>query len=226
MKLYIVATPIGNLKDITFRALEVLKSVDYVLCEDTRHSLKLLNHFEIKKPLISYHQHSGLAKIEKISSLLKEGNSLALISDAGTPGISDPGNLLIEELISIFGDEIEIIPIPGVSALTTIASVAGIAMDRFVFLGFPPAKKGRKKYFEKISSYENPVVFYESKYKILKALEELVNLYPESQLIVGNELTKMFEKVYRGRPEEVLERIQKDNPRGEYVVIVKKESSM
>lgn len=150
MKLYIVATPIGNLQDITLRALDTLKSVDFILCEDTRHTLKLLNYFEIKKPLLSYHQHSKIGQVERIIDLLKNGKNLALVSDAGTPGISDPGNMLIKEIVERLND-VEIIPIPGASALGALASVAGLPMDKFVFMGFPPNKKGRKKYFEKMA---------------------------------------------------------------------------
>lgn len=222
MKLYIIATPIGNLGDITIRALETLKAVDFILCEDTRHTLRLLNHFEIKKTLISYHQHSKIAQVEKIIRLLQEGKDLALVSDAGTPGISDPGNMLIEEIVKRLSNEVEIIPIPGVSAMSSLASIAGLPMDKFVFMGFPPNKKGRKKYFEKLSNADYPVIFYESKYRIIKALEELAIICPTAKIVVGNELTKMFEKIYRGQLIEVLEKIKKDTTRGEYVVVIKK----
>ncbi len=223
MKLYIVATPIGNLKDITLRAIEILKEVDFVLCEDTRRTIKLLNHYQIKKSLISYHQHSKEMKINKIIELLEKNNNLALVSDAGTPGISDPGGKLIEKILEKLKDKIEIIPIPGVSALTSLASVSGISMDKFVFMGFPPSKKGRDKYFKKIISFEFPVIFYESKYKILKSLEELKELDFNLKIIVGNDLTKMFEKIYRGKIEEVIEEIKKDIPKGEYVVLIRKD---
>ena len=145
--LYIIATPIGNLKDISLRALEILKEVDLVLAEDTRITKKLLNHYQIKTPLLSYHQHSKLKKVEYIIQLLKEGKNLALVSDAGTPGISDPGGKLIETVLDSFdsndSNSVLIVPIPGPSALSSAASISGLPMDRFVFMGFPPAKKER-----------------------------------------------------------------------------------
>ena len=143
--LYIVGTPIGNLEDITMRAFQILKDVDFILCEDTRVTKKLLDHFDIQKPTISYHQHSNLQKIEDILGLLKDGKSLAVVSDAGTPGISDPGNQLVRE-VSDHLPEVSIIPIPGVSAVTALSSISGLPMDKFVFLGFPPQKKKRKKF--------------------------------------------------------------------------------
>lgn len=219
-KLFIVATPIGNLQDITLRALEILKSVDFILCEDTRHTLKLLNHFEIKKPLISYHQHSQLQKIENIIDLLKQGKNLALVSDAGSPGVCDPGNKLVEEVIKALGDNVEIIPIPGASTLSAILSVCGVNSDRFLFLGFLPMKKKRKDFLGKIVGSEYPVIFFESPYKILKTLKEIEKLNSESKVIIGKELTKMFEKIYRGNISEVIEKIEKDGARGEYVVII------
>ncbi len=220
MKLYIVATPIGNLKDITIRALEILKSVDFILCEDTRRTIKLLNHFEIKKPLISYHQHSKINKINKIIDILEEGKDLALVSDAGTPGISDPGNKLIEVVLEKMGDRVEIIPVPGPSALISLSSVAGINMDRFVFFGFPPTKKGRAKFFQKAFQSELPVILYESKYRIIKTISEIEKISPTAKLIVGNDLTKKFEKIYRGSINDVKLEIEKDTPRGEFVLIV------
>ena len=223
MELFIVATPIGNLKDITLRALETLKEVDFILCEDTRRTIKLLNHYEIKKPLISYHQHSKIGKVEKIINLLKQDKKIALVSDAGSPGISDPGNKLIEDLLKEFGEEIRITPIPGVSAVTALASTAGINMDKFVFLGFPPHKKGRKKYFSETIELAKkiPVIFYESPYRITKALEELRGVDSNLRVIIGNDLTKKFEKIYRGNVGNVLEEIKDDTARGEYVVIIK-----
>ena len=148
-KLYIVATPIGNLKDITFRALHVLENVDLILCEDTRRSKKLLNHYNINTPVESYHQHSKIRKVNKIINLLEQGKNLALVSDSGTPGISDPGNKLIEEIKNIA----EIIPIPGPNAIATMASISGFPMDKFVFLGFPPHEKGRNKAKQRMVSW-------------------------------------------------------------------------
>ncbi len=226
--LYVVATPIGNLKDITLRALEVLRSVDLILCEDTRVTQKLLNHFGIKTRTQSYHQHSKLKKVNYILKLLREGKNLALVSDAGTPGISDPGNKLIEKITETRSLEVEIIPIPGPSALTTAASIAGVSMNRFLFLGFPPQKRKRKKFFKEVINSKYPVIFYESPYRILKTLNELKlsyyhchgSLNTTLQVVVCRELTKKFETVYRGNIEEVIEKIKEDKAKGEFVVII------
>ena len=158
--LYIVATPIGNLEDITLRALRVLKETDMVLAEDTRVTKKLLSHYRIEKPLLSYRQHSGGGAVERILGMLKQGKKLALVTDAGTPGIADPGNKLVEEAIGRLGDRVCVVPIPGPSAVTALASVAGIPMDRFCFFGYPPAKKGRKKFFGEVANSKYPVVLY------------------------------------------------------------------
>jgi 16S rRNA (cytidine1402-2'-O)-methyltransferase len=220
-KLYIVSTPIGNLEDITLRALRILKEVDFVICEDTRHTLQLLNHFQIKKPLISYHQHSRLQKIGWIIDLLKQDKNLALVSDAGTPGISDPGNVLVSKVVSELGDKVQVIPIPGACALTTLASVAGLPTDKFLFLGFLPNKKGRQSLFELIKNSEQTVIFYESPYRILKTLEALAAiLEPARLLVIGRELTKMFETIYRGTAEQVLEKVKVGQVKGEFVVLV------
>lgn len=230
MKLYIVATPIGNLKDITLRALEILREVDFILAEDTRVTKKLLERYKIEKPLISYHHHSKLNKLKKILDILHEGKSLALVSDAGTPGISDPGNKLIADILdSDLADKVEIVPIPGPSAIITLASVAGIFMDRFQFLGFPPHKKGRNKYFKKVLESDIPVIFFESPHRIIKTLEQLeelvdaYNLPPTIyHLVLGRELTKKFETIYRGTINDVLTQLQKDVIKGEFVIILHK----
>ena len=226
--LYIVATPIGNLKDITFRAVEVLKNSEIILCEDTRVSKKLLNYYQIKKPLLSYHQHSGPKKVEKIISLLKEGKTISLICDAGTPGIADPAGKLIEEIIKK-APQIEIKPIPGPSALTTALSAAGLPANQFVFLGFLPKRKKRKVILEKIlTKEEKTIVFYESPFRIIKTLSEMEKIDKESNLnhqtIVFKELTKKFEKTWRGNSiKEVLEKINKENKiKGEFVIVLKK----
>lgn len=217
--LYIVATPIGNLGDITFRALDVLKKVDLIACEDTRHTKKLLFNYEIKKSLISFHQHSKAIKFDKIIAKLRSGENVALVTDAGTPGISDPGNQLVESAIE---NNIVVIPIPGVSALTALASVSGIDMQKFIFMGFPPHKKGRETFFKKIVKAELPVVFYESPHRLIKGLEMLKNFNSEKRVILGRELTKMFEEVVRGDVKEVLEYFQnnEDNIKGEISMIV------
>ena len=218
--MYIVATPIGNLKDITLRALRILKEVDFILCEDTRVTKKLLSHYQIDKPLISYHQHSRLEKVEHIIELLKEGKNLALVCDAGTPGISDPGNELVSRVFEAGLQTVRIVPIPGVSALTTIASIAGFPMDRFLFLGFPPAKKGRKKFFEEIAQSKYPVILYESPYRIMKTLHELKTTNYQLQTVVGRELTKKFESVHRGTISEVIDEIKKGELKGEFVIVI------
>ena len=211
-KLYIIATPIGNLKDITFRALEILKEADLILCEDTRVTKKLLEHYNIEKPVESYHQHSNLNKIEKIKELLKQGKNLALVSDSGTPGISDPGNKLIEEIKDIA----ETIPIPGPSAIISAASISGFPMDKFVFMGFPPHKNKRKKFFKEVAEAKYPVILYESPHRIIKTLKEL-NEFGEFDIVVGRELTKKFETIYRGKISEIIPKIE---PRGEFVIVV------
>jgi len=220
--LYIVATPIGNLKDITQRAIETLKESDLILCEDTRNTQKLLNHYRIKKKTLSYHQHSRLKKVERIIELLKEGKKLALVSDAGTPGISDPGNKLIEEITKALGSEVDIVPIPGPSAVTSALSVSGFPTDSFLFLGFPPSKRKRKKFFQKVAGSEHTVVFFESPYRIEKSLRELLQEVGEdrrSKIVVCRELTKRFESIYRGTIQEVLDKIKKDKTKGEFVVV-------
>lgn len=219
--LYIVATPIGNLCDITIRAIDVLKNVDLILCEDTRVTKKLLEHYKIKTSTLSYHQHSNLQKVEYIIGLLKEGKKLALVSDAGTPGISDPGGKLIDLAIKQCNN-LTIIPIAGPSAVTAVASISGFPMDKFLFLGFPPAKRKRKKFFEEIVNSKYPVIFYESPYRIIRTLNELRIMNSELRITVARELTKKFETVYRGSIEEVIEKVKKGPIKGEFVVIVKK----
>lgn len=196
--LYIVATPIGNLGDITLRALETFKSVDFILCEDTRNSKNMLDRYEIKKPLISYHQHSDQKKTKEIIALLEEGKNLALVTDAGTPGISDPGNLLIKELRAKISD-LKIVPIPGASAIITALSVSGFPTDKFVFLGFPPNKNKRQKFFQEAAQFPHTVCFYESSHRIEKCVKEIVeNFSADRKILIARELTKQFESFYIG----------------------------
>jgi len=212
--LYIVATPIGNLGDITLRALEVLKSVDLIACEDTRQTLKLLNHFEIKKPLISYHQHSRIQKVEQIISTISSGNNVALVSDAGTPGISDPGQVLIK---AAYEAKIKVVPIPGPSAVASVLSVSGLDTDLFVFYGFLPHKKGRHTRLKELAKEHKTVVIYESPYRIKKLLSELLVTCGDRELFVGREVTKKFEESYRGKITEIMPKIKE---KGEFVVIM------
>jgi len=211
--LYVVGTPIGNLEDITLRALKVFKSVDLIACEDTRRTGFLLNHFQISKKLVSYHQHSRLQKIEYLISELKDGKDIAVVTDAGTPGIADPAGVLIAKALE---SKIKVEPIPGPSVLTTFLSVVGVDTSRFLFLGFLPKKKGRATIFELLSGSEFPIVFLESPNRIIKTLNNLSEIGIK-EIVVGRELTKKFEEIYRGEISEVLERIR---PQGELVVFV------
>lgn len=217
--LYIVATPIGNLEDITLRAIRIMKDADFVACEDTRTTRKLTAHYEISTPLISYHQHSKLQKIDFIVAKLKEGKNIALVTDAGTPGISDPGNILVAEALK---NDVEVVPIPGASALAALSSVAGIDMQKFVFLGFPPHKKGRETFFKEAIAQKYPVVYYDSVHRALKNLGLLKELGCEKKVILGRELTKMFEEVVRGSIDESLQYFEnnQDKLKGEFVLII------
>ncbi|MDD5721313.1 MAG: 16S rRNA (cytidine(1402)-2'-O)-methyltransferase [Candidatus Pacebacteria bacterium] len=229
-KFYVVATPIGNMGDITFRAIETLKSVDLILCEDTRQTKKILDKYDIKKPTMSYHAQSKLSKVDKIFELLEEGRNLALVSDAGTPGISDPGALLVSQIKEYFnpargvlaGKTVEVIPIPGATALITALSACGLPIHEFTFLGFFPHKKGRETLFKEIKDAKRTFVFYESPHRILKTLESLVKFCPDKRVCVARELTKIYEEFKIGTPAEVLEYFQKnkEKQRGEFVVIV------
>ena len=221
--LFIVSTPIGNLEDFSFRALKTLKQVDLILCEDTRKTSRLCAHYKIKKPLLNYHQHSKVNKVNQIFKLLEQGKNLALVSDAGTPGISDPGNKLVEMAQKKFND-LKIIPIPGPSAVTTALSVCGFPTDKFIFLGFCPQKRGRKKFFQQIIQSAYTVVFYESPYRILKTLTELKEFFKlnNQQIFVGREMTKKFETIYRGEINQVLESIKKDKLKGEFTIVVRR----
>ncbi|MFA5778420.1 MAG: 16S rRNA (cytidine(1402)-2'-O)-methyltransferase [Candidatus Paceibacterota bacterium] len=222
-KFYIVATPIGNMGDITLRAIETLKSVDLVLCEDTRETKKILDKYHINKPTMSYHAQSKLAKIDKIFELLEGGKNLALVSDAGTPGISDPGALLVSKIKDKFDEkEVQVIPIPGATALITALSGSGLPTHEFTFLGFLPHKKGRETLFKEIAQSKRTMVFYESPHRILKTLESLAKFCPDKKVCVARELTKIYEEFKTGTPKEVLEYFNKnsDKQRGEFTVII------
>lgn len=222
--LYIVATPIGNLEDMTLRAIRILKEVDLILCEDTRTTKKLLNHYAINTPTMSYHANSTLQKESKIIEMLQEGKNLALVSDAGTPCISDPGVKLVAEVKKQLGNDCQVIPIPGASALISALSASGIPSSEFIFYGFLPHKKGRETLFKEIAQNEKTSVFYESSHRIMKTLETLPKILEENRtVVVARELTKIYEQFVEGSSIEVLEYFTKneDKVRGEFVVIIK-----
>lgn len=218
MKLYVVPTPIGNLKDITFRAIETLKKVDLILAEDTRTSKVLLNHYEINTPLWSYHQHNEHRVLEKLVQEMASGKSIALISDAGTPGISDPGFLLVRECIK---NHIAVECLPGATAFVPALVDSGFPINRFVFEGFLPLKKGRQTLLNKLKTEERAIVFYESPHRISKTLIDLQNYFAEGRKIcVCRELSKKFEEIIRGEIKDVAFHFEKNAPKGEFVVII------
>lgn len=219
---YIIATPIGNMQDITLRALEVLKTVDIILCEDTRTTGRLLERHGIKNHLMSYHAQSKLAKVDKIFELIEEGKNIALVSDAGTPTISDPGALLISKIKESFPDDVKVIPIPGASALITALSASGLPTHEFTFLGFLPHKKGRETLFKEIAEAQRTVIFYESTHRILKTLESLAKFCPDKKVCIARELTKIYEEFKTGSAEELLAFFlqNKEKQKGEFVVLV------
>ncbi len=215
--LYIISTPIGNLRDITLRALDTLKEVDFIICEDTRVTSILLNHFEIKKELVALNAANEERKIEPLISRIKNGEKAGIVSDAGTPSISDPGVRLISAAIK---NEINIIPIPGATAFVTALSISGLPSDDVRFVGFLPQKKGRQKTLEELSRFENTVVLYESVYRIERLIKELNEFMPKRLIAVCRELTKKFEEVWRGHPEEILNDLPNKNIKGEFVVVI------
>jgi len=220
-KFYVVATPIGNLEDITYRAVRVLSEVDLILCEDTRVTINLLNKYGIKKPTMSYHSQSKLSKLDKILGMISEGKTLALVSDAGTPTISDPGSVLVSKIREVYPD-MEIIAIPGASALVSALSVSGLPSSEFVFLGFLPHKKGRETLFKEISTMKRTVVFYESPHRIMKTLDSLKKYIGERKVVVAREISKIYEQVVSGNSSEVEKYFldNHDKVRGEFVVLV------
>jgi len=217
--LFVVATPIGNLEDITFRAVRVLRESALVACEDTRVTKRLFDRYDIETKTIAFHQHSREKGAEAILARLEAGDNVAFVTDAGTPGISDPGNILVERALE---RGISVVPIPGPSALTAILSIAGMDTQRFLFLGFVPHKKGRKTFFERVAASDVPVAYFDSVHRVVKNLDMLAGVAPDAQVIVGRELTKMFESVYRGTAVEVLEYLGEhpEEVRGEFVVVV------
>lgn len=216
-KLYIVATPIGNLEDITLRAIRILKSVDLIAAEDTRHTLKLLNHLDISKPLISNHRHNEEAKTDIFVKKLLEGQDIALVSDAGTPGICDPGEVIIKKCIQ---EGIQVIPIPGACAMINALITSGMDTKEFSFLGFLPLnKKLRKEKLEEIKKSEKTIILYEAPHKLLSTLKDLKNILEDRSVVLARELTKIHEEFIRGNIQEIIEKAE--NLKGEMVLIIK-----
>lgn len=219
--LYLVATPIGNLEDITLRALRVLKEVNLIAAEDTRQTRKLLAHYQISNDLTSFNDLNKEFRSRQLVGLMKEGKNIAIVSDAGTPGISDPGFYLVRECVR---EEIKIVPVPGASALLSALTCSGLPTDKFYFFGFLPKKEKKKEdMLSRIKDFEGTVVFYESPYRIMKTLESMARVIPDYNIVIGRELTKLFEEFVRGSPKEVLEHFRNKAIKGEFVVIVSKE---
>ncbi len=218
--LFVVGTPIGNLEDITLRAISTLQNVDLILAEDTRNSKKLLSAHNIDTKMMSYHEHSNEKETKRIISLLLDGKNLALISDAGTPTISDPGYGLIRDCIK---KEIKIIPIPGASAITTAISVSGLPSDSFTFFGFLPQKKGRIKKIKELLNVDNTIILFESPFRLEKTLNQLKEYLGNRSVVVGRELTKLYEEIIRGNLEDVIKYFSKSKVKGEIVIMIGKD---
>ena len=216
--LYIVATPIGNLEDMTFRAIRTLKEVNYIFAEDTRVTRKLLNHYEIENTVYRYDEHTKMHQIANIINLLKEGKEIALVTDAGTPCISDPGYELVD---AAHNEGIKVVPIPGASALTAAASAAGITMKRFCFEGFLPKKKGRQTLLKALSEEERTIVIYESPFRIEKTLRDIEQFMGVKEVVIIREITKIYEEVLRGTTTELIEKLAKNPIKGEIVLLIK-----
>jgi len=215
--LYIVSTPIGNLKDITLRALEILREVDFIACEDTRVTGFLLNHYEIKKELVSVNANNESKKTDYILERITAGESCALVSDAGTPAISDPGIRLISAAIKM---DINVVAVPGPSAVTAALTLSGLPTDAFIFEGFIPQKKGRQKKLQELSEEKRTIVIYESTYRIEKLLNELNEYMPDRIIVVCREITKKFEEVWRGYPVDILNTLNEKTIKGEFVIVI------
>lgn len=214
--LYVVATPIGNLEDITYRAINILNSVDIIAAEDTRHTLKLLNHYKISKHLISYHRHNEEIKSEELIKELKEGKNIALVSDAGTPGICDPGEIVIKKCIE---QEIKVIPVPGACAFVNALISSGLNTDTFLFLGFLPLnKKNRKQKLEQIKESTQTTIIYEAPHKLQSTLNDLRNIISDRKIVLARELTKIHEEFIRGSIEEIIKK--SENIKGEIIILI------
>lgn len=216
--LYIIATPIGNLEDITLRAIRILKEVDLIAAEDTRHTLKLLNHLEISKPLISYHRHNEEIRTEELIKELKTGKNIGLVSDAGTPGICDPGEEIIKKCIE---ESIKVVPIPGACAMINALITSGISTKEFIFLGFLPLnKKSRKEKLEEIKNANKTIILYEAPHKLKSTLNDLSLILEDRSVVLARELTKIHEEYIRGTVKELMEKT--DNLKGEMILIIEK----
>jgi 16S rRNA (cytidine1402-2'-O)-methyltransferase len=216
--LYIIATPIGNLEDITLRAIRILKEVDLIAAEDTRHTLKLLNHLEISKPLISYHRHNEEIRAEELIKELKTGKNIGLVSDAGTPGICDPGEEIIKKCIE---ESIKVVPIPGACAMINALITSGISTKEFIFLGFLPLnKKSRKEKLEEIKNANKTIILYEAPHKLKNTLNDLSDILQSREVVLARELTKIHEEYIRGTVKELMEKT--DNLKGEMILIIEK----
>lgn len=217
--LYIVGTPIGNLEDITFRAIRILKEVDYIFAEDTRVTRKLLDHYEIKNTVYRYDEHTKQHQVENIVKLLKEDKNIALVTDAGTPCISDPGYEVVD---AAHNENIKVVAIPGASALTSSASIAGINMRRFIFEGFLPKKKGRQTLLKKLAEEKDRgIIIYESPFRIEKTLRDIETFMGTKEVVIVREITKIYEEVLRGNTKDLVERLEKNPIKGEIVLIIK-----
>ena len=215
-KLYLVATPIGNLEDMTIRAIRILKEVDLIAAEDTRNTLKLLNHFEIKKPLVSYHRHNEEIKVESLIEKLKNGESIAVVSDAGTPGISDPGEVIVKEAIK---NNIEVIPIPGACAAINALIASGLDTKEFVFMGFLPInKKLRKEKLKEIENETKTIIIYEAPHKLKNTLEDLKDILQNRKVVLAREITKIHEEFIRGYIDEIISKAE--NLKGEMIILI------
>ena len=218
--LFIVSTPIGNLADITFRAVETLKTVSFIAAEDTRRTRKLLNHFDIKTKLISYYEHNRFARIPQILQHLESGKDVAVVTDAGTPGVSDPAYKLIRSVIQV---DVRVEPIPGPSAFLTALVASGLPTDRFLFVGFLPPKKGRRKKLSDLASHEATLILYENPKRVVKTLSDIATFLGDRPAVVGRELTKVHEEIIRGTISELLSYFSRESPRGECVIMIGKD---
>jgi len=216
-KLYLVATPIGNLQDMTFRAVETLRRVDLIAAEDTRHAAILLRHYEIHQPVVSYHDFNERKVAPQLVAQMQDGKNIALITDAGSPGISDPGFFLVRAAVA---ENIVVEAIPGASAVVTAVTISGLPCDRFVFEGFPPAKKGRQTFFQSLTNEPRTIVLYEAPQRVARTLQDILTYWGDRRVALTREMTKIHEEVRRGKVSEILAGLQEQTLRGECVLVV------